>query len=40
MAGELITQDAIASLQNIINHGGTITGASDSSLQTLKVVNS
>lgn len=38
MAGEVITLDAIASLNDIITHGGIITGASDSSLQTMKII--
>lgn len=39
MAGEVITQGAIASLNEIINYGGIITGASDGTLATLKVIN-
>ncbi len=39
MAGEIINQEAIASLNEILNYGGTITGASDGSLATLKVIS-
>ena len=38
LPGELITSTAIATLEHIQQQGGLITGASDPSLQTLKVV--
>lgn len=39
MAGEVITKEAIASLRRIILSGGTITGASDTTLATMKVID-
>lgn len=38
MAGEMITEEAIASLNQILLSGGTITGASDVTLATIQVI--
>ncbi len=38
MPGEIITQEALQYLQQVLSDGGKITGCSDPSLQTLKVV--
>jgi arginine/lysine/ornithine decarboxylase len=38
MPGELITAEAIDYLEQVIASGGTITGCSDPTLQTLKVI--
>ncbi len=40
MPGEIVTQEAIAHLQNILAMGGTISGCSDPSFATLRVVRS
>jgi len=37
--GEIITSEAIAYLQAVYQAGGVITGASDPSLSTIKVLN-
>lgn len=39
MAGEIITEEALIYLAEISNSGGIITGVSDSSLATFKVIN-
>ncbi|WP_017295869.1 aminotransferase class I/II-fold pyridoxal phosphate-dependent enzyme [Geminocystis herdmanii] len=39
MAGEIITEEALIYLEEISNSGGIITGVSDSSLATFKVIN-
>jgi arginine/lysine/ornithine decarboxylase len=38
MPGEIITREAVDYLQQVLTAGGKITGCSDRSLQTLKVV--
>ncbi len=38
MPGEVISAEAIASLQTILAIGGTISGCADSSLETLRIV--
>jgi arginine/lysine/ornithine decarboxylase len=38
MPGEIITQDSIDYLCQVLAAGGTITGCSNSSLQTLEVI--
>jgi arginine/lysine/ornithine decarboxylase len=38
MPGEIITQESIDYLRDVLAAGGTITGCSDSSLQTLEVI--
>lgn len=38
MAGEIITKDALDYLEKVINSGGVITGVSDESLNTLKII--
>ena len=38
MPGEIITQDAIDYLQEVLNCGGIITGCSDDTLETIKVI--
>ncbi|BAQ61222.1 lysine decarboxylase [Geminocystis sp. NIES-3708] len=39
MAGEVITKDALRYAQEVINSGGIITGTSDQSLNTLKIIS-
>lgn len=39
MAGEIITEEALTYLEQINNSGGIITGVSDASLDTFKVIN-
>lgn len=38
MAGEIITKEALDYLEKVINSGGVITGVSDESLNTLKII--
>ncbi|MDJ0899621.1 MAG: aminotransferase class I/II-fold pyridoxal phosphate-dependent enzyme [Xenococcus sp. MO_188.B8] len=38
MPGEIITQDAIAYLQEVLSSGGVITGCSDDTLETVQVI--
>lgn len=38
MAGEIITKEALDYLETVINSGGIITGVSDESLNTLKII--
>ncbi len=38
MPGEIITQDAIDYLQEVLSSGGVITGCSDNTLETIKVI--
>ena len=38
MPGEIITLDAIAYLQEVLSFGGIITGCSDDTLETVKVI--
>lgn len=40
MAGEVITAEAVLHLKTVVQQGGYVTGASDSSLETLKVIRS
>ena len=39
MPGEVVTEAAIVHLQAVLTAGGIISGCTDPSLQTLKVVN-
>lgn len=39
LPGEAITEDAIASLQKIVDAGGFVSGCADDSLQTLRVIS-